>query len=130
MASKQRIVIFLRGVNLGATNKVPMARLRQAVSDAGADDVSTFIASGNVLCVPPGSTSAFLQTVEQLIAEEFDVRTTAVSRTPAQYGRHGLPSRSTSTTRSCARSHSWSASRPGLRSRRSPKPITAVTTRR
>ena len=84
MASKQRIVIFLRGVNLGATNKVPMARLRQAVSDAGADEVSTFIASGNILCVPPGSPSAFVRTVEQLIAEEFDVRTTAVSRTPAQ----------------------------------------------
>jgi uncharacterized protein (DUF1697 family) len=81
MAGKQRIVILLRSVNLGAKNKVPMARLRQLVSDAGAADVTTFIASGNLLCVPPGSVPAFLRLVEGLIADEFGVQTTAVSRT-------------------------------------------------
>lgn len=84
MADKQRIVILLRSVNLGAKNKVPMARLRQLVSEAGADDVSTFIASGNIICVAPGSAAAFLRTVEQLVAGEFGVRTTAVSRTATQ----------------------------------------------
>jgi uncharacterized protein (DUF1697 family) len=84
VASKRRIVILLRSVNLGARNKVQMARLRQLMSDAGAEQVSTFIASGNVLCVPPGSVSAFLRVVEGLIAEEFGVRTTAVSRTAGE----------------------------------------------
>jgi uncharacterized protein (DUF1697 family) len=80
-ASKHRILILLRSVNLGARNKVPMARLRQLMSDAGAEHVTTFIASGNVLCVPPGSVPSFLRVVEGLIADEFGVRTTAVSRT-------------------------------------------------
>ena len=84
MAGKQRIVILLRSVNLGAKNKVPMARLRELVSAAGAEDVATFIASGNILCVPPGSVSVFLRIVEKMIADEFGVQTTAVSRTAEQ----------------------------------------------
>lgn len=80
----RRVVVLLRAVNLGARNKVPMAALRTYLTDAGATDVSTYIASGNIICVPPGGRSAFETLVEDLVAREFGVRTEAVTRTPAQ----------------------------------------------
>lgn len=42
-------VVLLRGVNVGGKNKVPMARLRQCLEEAGFTSVSTYIASGNVI---------------------------------------------------------------------------------
>lgn len=77
-------VVLLRAVNLGATNRVSMPRLRELLTEAGAREVSTFIASGNVICVPPGRGDSFNRTVEKLIESEFSVHTTAVSRTAAQ----------------------------------------------
>jgi uncharacterized protein (DUF1697 family) len=49
MAARARYVALLRGINVGGKNLVPMADLRDAFVDAGFDDVSTYIASGNVL---------------------------------------------------------------------------------
>ncbi len=42
-------VSLLRAVNLGSRNKVPMAALREALSQAGFDHVRTYVASGNVV---------------------------------------------------------------------------------
>ncbi|HET6746900.1 MAG TPA: DUF1697 domain-containing protein [Candidatus Saccharimonadales bacterium] len=42
-------LILLRGVNVGGKNKVPMAKLRACLEDAGFSNVSTYIASGNVI---------------------------------------------------------------------------------
>lgn len=42
-------VSLLRAVNLGAHNKVPMPALRTALSEAGFQQVRTYVASGNVL---------------------------------------------------------------------------------
>jgi uncharacterized protein (DUF1697 family) len=44
-----RYLVLLRGINVGGRNKVPMARLRQLLEELGYSDVSTYIASGNVL---------------------------------------------------------------------------------
>ena len=41
--------MLLRGINVGGRNKVPMAPLRQLLEDLGYAEVSTYIASGNVL---------------------------------------------------------------------------------
>jgi uncharacterized protein (DUF1697 family) len=40
---------LLRGINLGARNKVAMANLRELVADVGAEDVQTYVQSGNVV---------------------------------------------------------------------------------
>ena len=42
-------VVLLRGINVGGKNKVPMATLKKCLEELGYSDVSTFIASGNVL---------------------------------------------------------------------------------
>jgi uncharacterized protein (DUF1697 family) len=48
-AGMARYVALLRGINVGGKNLVPMAKLRDTFLDTGFDDVSTYIASGNVL---------------------------------------------------------------------------------
>jgi uncharacterized protein (DUF1697 family) len=40
-------VAFLRAINLGSTNKVPMAELRELMTGMGYGDVRTFLQSGN-----------------------------------------------------------------------------------
>jgi uncharacterized protein (DUF1697 family) len=42
-------VILLRGVNVGGKNKVPMTDLRSRLEELGFSNISTYIASGNVL---------------------------------------------------------------------------------
>jgi uncharacterized protein (DUF1697 family) len=42
-------LILLRGINVGGKNKVPMAALRKGLEDLGYANVSTYIASGNVI---------------------------------------------------------------------------------
>jgi uncharacterized protein (DUF1697 family) len=74
-------VALLRAVNLGGHNKVPMARLRTAMTDAGYDNVRTVIASGNVVFERPRSSAAEL---ERLVLEEFKVETIVLQRTAAQ----------------------------------------------
>jgi uncharacterized protein (DUF1697 family) len=42
-------VVLLRGINVGGKNKVPMADLRKCLEELGFSNVSTYIASGNVI---------------------------------------------------------------------------------
>jgi uncharacterized protein (DUF1697 family) len=44
-----RYLVLLRGINVGGKNKVPMAELRRLLEDLGFSDVSTYIASGNLV---------------------------------------------------------------------------------
>ena len=46
-------VVFVRAVNVGGA-KLPMSELRELAEDLGATDVSTYIASSNLLCTPKG----------------------------------------------------------------------------
>jgi uncharacterized protein (DUF1697 family) len=42
-------VVLMRGINVGGKNAVPMAGLRKCLEDLGFANVSTYIASGNVI---------------------------------------------------------------------------------
>lgn len=64
-------VILLRGVNVGGKSRVPMAELRDALSDHGYENVSTYINSGNVLLSSSESASEVKAKVEGLITENF-----------------------------------------------------------
>ena len=75
-----RWVALLRAVNLGARNKVPMAELRALLEDAGYGNVRTYIASGNVLLDGPRSRAQAAGELERLVANAFDVETTAILR--------------------------------------------------
>jgi uncharacterized protein (DUF1697 family) len=78
-------VALLRGVNLGARNKVNMPQLRAALSEAGFRDVRTYVQSGNIVAESshrkPESFAAAIRTVVQRCAG-LDVP--VVVRSPAE----------------------------------------------
>ncbi|WP_076481915.1 DUF1697 domain-containing protein [Williamsia sterculiae] len=63
-------VFLIRAVNVGGT-KLPMAELRQIAGDLGATDVATYVASGNLICSPPGSASEFAPALESALTERY-----------------------------------------------------------
>ncbi len=81
MAAKR--VVFVRAVNVGGAT-LPMAELRALAEDLGATDVSTYIASGNLLCTPKGAAVAFDRALERAIADRYGYLREVIGRTPAQ----------------------------------------------
>ncbi|MGH3360170.1 MAG: DUF1697 domain-containing protein [Nocardioidaceae bacterium] len=79
-----RVSILLRAVNLGKRNKVPMAELRTLCEHIGLRDVSTYIASGNIVCAAPDDLDGTLRELESAIEAEFGVATPAIGRTHAE----------------------------------------------
>jgi uncharacterized protein (DUF1697 family) len=77
-------VALLRGVNLGARNKVPMAELRKLLEAEGYEGVRTYIASGNVLLDGPRARARLAGELERLVADAFGVKTAAILRTPRE----------------------------------------------
>jgi uncharacterized protein (DUF1697 family) len=78
-----RWVAFLRAVNLGSRNKVPMAQLRTLLEDAGYGSVRTYIASGNVILDGPGKRELGAA-IERVVADSFGVTTTVILRRPRE----------------------------------------------
>lgn len=64
-------VVFLRGVNVGGKNKIPMAALRERLEDLGFSNVSTYIASGNVILESDKSGDEIKAQIEEALAERF-----------------------------------------------------------
>ena len=61
---------LIRAVNVGGA-KLPMAELREIAGGLGATEVSTYIASGNLLCNPPGDPAGFDRALEQAIQDRY-----------------------------------------------------------
>ncbi|GED96161.1 DUF1697 domain-containing protein [Gordonia crocea] len=74
-------IALLRAVNVGGAT-LPMARLREIAEMLGAQDVSTYIASGNLLYTPPGASAEFDEALERAIEAEFGFYREVISRTP------------------------------------------------
>ena len=80
-----RSVLLLRAVNVGGRNRVPMARLREVLAEkTDLADVSTHIASGNIICRTPTRVQAACAAVRAAIHDEFGVDTPVIHRTHAQ----------------------------------------------
>nr|WP_314844872.1 DUF1697 domain-containing protein [uncultured Microbacterium sp.] len=75
-----RSVLLLRAVNVGGRAKVPMAELRTALTPE-LGEVSTYIASGNIVCEHPSDPVAACATARAVIADEFGVDTPVILRT-------------------------------------------------
>ncbi|WP_300267970.1 DUF1697 domain-containing protein [Microbacterium sp.] len=77
-----RSVLLLRAVNVGGNNRVPMAPLRELLAaETELVNVSTYIASGNIICDDPADAAHACAQVRQLIVDEFGVDTPVISRT-------------------------------------------------
>lgn len=64
-------LILLRGINVGGRNSVPMARLRQLLEDLGFPDVSTYIASGNVILKSDRPAAKIRAQIEEALPRTF-----------------------------------------------------------
>jgi uncharacterized protein (DUF1697 family) len=80
-----RYVALLRGINVGGRNKILMAELTTCFEDAGFEDVTTYIQSGNVLFSSPKAPAGTLTArLESVLAKAFDYRASVVLRTTTQ----------------------------------------------
>lgn len=75
-------MVLIRAVNVGGA-KLPMAELRQMAGELGANDVKTYIASGNLVCTVAGTAAAFDRELEKAIEQRYGYFREVISRTPA-----------------------------------------------
>jgi uncharacterized protein (DUF1697 family) len=84
---RQAWVALLRGVNLGARNKVPMAGLRSLMAEIGAEDVQTYVQSGNVVFRSTLARADLARRIEQEIPARFGIDADVVLCTKAELAR-------------------------------------------
>ncbi len=78
-----RYVALLRAVNVGG-RVIKMDALRTAFDELGFDEVSTFIASGNVLFGGSGPRASLERTIETHLADRFGFEVATFLRTGAE----------------------------------------------
>lgn len=66
-----KYLILLRGINVGGRNKVPMAPLRELLEELGYADVSTYIASGNVILSSSRAPAGIKRHIESALPGRF-----------------------------------------------------------
>jgi uncharacterized protein (DUF1697 family) len=64
-------LVLLRGINVGGKNKVPMAELRGLLEGLGFENVSTYIASGNVFLDSKLSAAKVAEKIEAALPKAF-----------------------------------------------------------
>ncbi len=79
-----KYVILLRGVNVGGNHKVPMADLRTALTAQGLQNVSSYIASGNVFADSPLDSVELAGVVRSVISDTFALDIAVLVRTYAE----------------------------------------------
>jgi uncharacterized protein (DUF1697 family) len=77
-------VAFLRGVNLGPSNKIPMPELRAMAEALGFTDVATYINSGNLIIGSPKKAATVEREISDAIKKAFGRPIDVTVRTPAQ----------------------------------------------
>jgi uncharacterized protein (DUF1697 family) len=83
-----RYVALLRGINVGGKSTIRMADLKECVEGLGYDEVSTFIASGNVLFETTERSAPKLESaIERALEHRFRLPITVVVRSRAEVGR-------------------------------------------
>ena len=69
-----RWVMLLRGINVGGANTIRMAELKAVLETLGAQDVATYIQSGNVVFAGVIDAAAFAEIVAEEIAHRHGFR--------------------------------------------------------
>ncbi len=70
-SSGQRVVILLRGINVGRANRIAMADLRTCTEDAGCRHVTTVLASGNVIATDERPAAELRRALEAAYSARF-----------------------------------------------------------
>lgn len=72
-------LILLRGINVGGKNKLPMRDLKKCLEELGFSDVSTYIASGNVILKSAKSAKAIKAQIEKALPRNFKLDSALIS---------------------------------------------------
>ena len=64
-------VAFLRGINVGGKNKLPMPKLKLFLEELGFDDVATYIQSGNAIVTSSLAAKTIARRIETKLVEAF-----------------------------------------------------------
>lgn len=75
-----RQIALLRGINLGARNRVSMPDLRELLTGLGHEDVKTLLQSGNVVLTSDETGEQLEQALEAAIAKELGVESRVIVR--------------------------------------------------
>jgi uncharacterized protein (DUF1697 family) len=81
MSRARPVAALLRGINLGSRNRVPMARLRELLEEAGHGDVRTHLQSGNVVLLSAKAPSTLERELSKLVSGEFGFDVAVIVRT-------------------------------------------------
>jgi uncharacterized protein (DUF1697 family) len=76
-----RQIVLLRGINLGPRNRIAMPELRDALADAGFDEVRTYVQSGNVVLSSTANPDQVARRCEEVVADRFGLDLAVVVRT-------------------------------------------------
>jgi uncharacterized protein (DUF1697 family) len=82
-----RLIVLLRGINIGPRNRISMPELREALEDAGYEDIQTYVQSGNVALTSTAAAKKVAQDCERLIADRFKLEIAVVTRTRAELAK-------------------------------------------
>jgi uncharacterized protein (DUF1697 family) len=85
----EKQIILLRGITPTGKNRVPMARLRAGLEEAGLANVRTYIQSGNVIASTEPEWSATERLVHAVIKNKFGGDIVVLAR-PTAYFKHAL----------------------------------------
>jgi len=86
-AAMPRQIALLRGINLGSRNRIAMPTLRELLTQAGFEDVRTYLQSGNVVLSSGATSKRLARELEKLIGERFDLQIAVVVRTRAELAK-------------------------------------------
>ena len=77
-------VALLRGINVGGAHRVPMAELRALLTDAGYENVRTYVQSGNVVLGSGDCAAAVGSDLTTLISDQFGFHIPVIVRSRPQ----------------------------------------------
>lgn len=78
-------VALIRGINVGATRKLPMAELRAHCAADGLGEVKTYIQSGNIILSSTDGADVLAARLKALIARRFELDVPVILRTATQW---------------------------------------------
>jgi uncharacterized protein (DUF1697 family) len=76
-------ILLVRAVNVGGA-KLPMAEFRELLTELGAENVRTYIQSGNAVVEISGDAADFDRAVEQALTDRYGYVREVISRSPAE----------------------------------------------